>query len=47
MKRAHVTGTKHERSGKGSNWWYVTEEAQEVLRKLDAEWAAKQQQASK
>jgi hypothetical protein len=48
MKRGHVTGHKKERSGKGSNWWYATEEAQELLRKLDAEWAAKQQeQASK
>ena len=47
MKRDHVTGTKRERSGKGNNWWYQTEEAQELLRKLDAEWEAKQQQVSK
>ena len=43
MKRGHVTGTKRERSGKRNNWWYQTEEAQELLRKLDAEWEAKQQ----
>jgi len=47
MKRGHVTGTKRERSGKVNNWWYATEEVQELLRKLDAEWEAKQQQASK
>jgi hypothetical protein len=42
MKRGHITGHKKERSGKGSNWYYATEEAQEMLRKLDAEWEAKQ-----
>jgi len=47
MKHGHVTGHKKERSGKNANWWYATEEAQELLRKLDAEWEAKQQQASK
>jgi hypothetical protein len=40
MKHGHVTGHKKEQ---GSNWWYATEEAQELLRKLDAEWEAKQQ----
>jgi hypothetical protein len=47
MKRGHVTGTKQERSGKGHNWWYATEEAQEILRQLEAEWQAKQQQEGK
>jgi hypothetical protein len=45
MKRGHVTGHKQERTGKA--WWYQTPEAEEMIRKLEAEWAAKQQQASK
>ena len=31
MKRGHITGHKHERSGKGSNWWYQTR----MVEKLD------------
>jgi hypothetical protein len=31
----------------GPNWWYNTPEAEEIIRKLEAEWEAKQQQASK
>ena len=46
MKHGHVTGHKKERSGKGSNWWYQTPEAEAIIRKLEAEWEAKQQQAS-
>jgi hypothetical protein len=38
MKHGHVTGHKKERSGKGRNWWYHTPEAEEIIRKLDAEW---------
>jgi hypothetical protein len=47
VSRGHVTGTKRERSGKGNNWWYQTPEAEEIMRKLEAEWEAKQQQGSK
>ena len=48
MKRGHVTGTKKERSGKGTSWWYQTPEAEAMIRQLEAEWAAKQTtQASK
>src|SRR6266446_2086706 len=48
MKRGHVTGHKHECSGKGNNWWYQTPEAEAIIRKLEAEWDAKQTtQASK
>jgi hypothetical protein len=47
MKRGHVTGNKKERSGKGNNWWFQTPEAEAMIRKLEAEWEAKQQQASK
>jgi hypothetical protein len=47
MKHGHVTGHKKERSGKGSNWWYQTPEAEAIIRKLEAEWEATQQQASK
>jgi hypothetical protein len=46
MKRGHVTGHKPERPGKGNNWWYQTSEAEAIMRKLEAEWEAKQQQAS-
>ena len=44
MKRGHVTGHKKERSGKGSNWWYQTPEAEAMIRQMEAEWEAKQQQ---
>ena len=47
MQHGHVTGHKKERSGKGNNWWYQTPEAEAMIQKLAAEWAAKQQQASK
>ena len=47
MKRGHVTGHKHECSGKGNNWWYQTPEAEAIILKLEVEWEAKQQQASK
>jgi hypothetical protein len=30
MQHGHVTDHKQERSGKNANWWYATEEAQEV-----------------
>ena len=42
MKRGHVTGHKKERSGKG--WWYQTPEAEAMIRQMEAEWEAKQQQ---
>ena len=40
MKRGHVTGTKRER--KGASDWYKTIE-EENIRKIEAEWQAKQQ----
>jgi hypothetical protein len=40
MKHGHVKGTKKEKGGKRWNW-YDTDEAQEILRKLDEEWAVK------
>jgi hypothetical protein len=43
MKRGHVTGHKQEHPGKG--WWYQTEEAEEIIRELEAEWQVRQQQA--
>ena len=46
MKRGHVTGHKKERTGKRSNWWYHTPEAEEIIYKLEAEWEARQQQAN-
>ena len=45
MKKGHCTGHKRERSGKA--WWYQTTEAEAIMQKLEAEWAAKQQQGSK
>jgi hypothetical protein len=45
MKRGHVTGHKQERTGKG--WWYQTEEVEAIIRQLEAEWQARQQQAEK
>jgi hypothetical protein len=45
MKRGHVTGHKKECCGKA--WWYQTPEAEAMIRQLEAEWEAKQQQASK
>jgi hypothetical protein len=47
MKRGHVTGHKKERSSKNANWWYELPEQQEYLRKLEAEWEAKQQEGLK
>ena len=35
MKRGHVTGHKQERTGK--SWWYQTEEAEAMIRQLEAE----------
>ena len=43
MKRGHVTGHKTERPGTG--WWYQTPEAEAIIRQLEAEWQAQQQQA--
>jgi len=43
MKRGHVTGHKQERPGNG--WWYQTEEAEAIVRQLEAEWQARQQPA--
>ena len=40
MKRGHVTGTKRERRG-ASDWYKQIEEA--MIRKIEAEWQAKQQ----
>ena len=45
MKRGHVTGHKHECPGNG--WWYQTEEAEALIRQLEAEWQARQQQGDK
>ncbi len=42
MKRGHITGHKQERTGKGNNWWYQTPETEEIIRKLEAEWQARQ-----
>ena len=42
MKRGHVTG--HKRARKPTNSWYHTEEAEALIRKLEAEWQARQQQ---
>jgi hypothetical protein len=42
MKRGHITGHKKERSGKGHNWWYQIPEAEEIIRKLEAEWQTRQ-----
>ena len=42
MKRGHVTGHKKER--KGSNNWYKQIE-EENIRRVEAQWAAKQGQA--
>src|SRR6266436_2234482 len=39
MKKGHCTGHKRERSGKGNNWWYASPEAEEIMRKIEAEWA--------
>ena len=36
MQRDHVTGHKQERTGKA--WWYQTEEAETMMRQLEAEW---------
>ena len=41
MKRGHVTGTKRERKG-ASDWYREREE--ENIRKVEAEWQAKQAQ---
>jgi hypothetical protein len=41
MKRGHVVGTKRER--KGSTDWYKSIE-EENVRKVEAEWQARQQQ---
>ena len=46
MKHGHVTGTKKERSSKNTNWWYQTEKAQEILRKLEKEERTKQESAT-
>ena len=43
MKRGHVTGNKKER--KGHNDWYKAI-AEENIRRVEAEWAAKQGRAS-
>ena len=40
MKRGHVTGTKAERQG-ASDWYKKIEE--EHIRRIEAEWHAKQQ----
>jgi hypothetical protein len=42
MKHGHVTGHKQERTGQG---WYQTEEAEALIRQLEAAWQARQQQA--
>jgi hypothetical protein len=42
MKRGYVTGNKKERTGKA--WWFQTPEAEAIIRQLEAEWEAKQQQ---
>ena len=42
MKQGHVTGHKTERTGKG--WWSQTPEAEAIIRKLEVEWQARQQQ---
>ena len=41
MKRGHVTGTKREKPG--NDWYRAIEE--EAIRKIEAEWQAKQAQA--
>ena len=46
MKRGHVTGHKQERSSKSNNWWYQTPEAEAMIRQMEAEWEAKQQDAA-
>ena len=40
MKRGHVTGHKRER--KPTNWWYASEEFEELVRKLEQAEAARQ-----
>ena len=40
MKRGHVTGTKKERKG-ATDWYREIEE--ENIRKIEADWQAKQQ----
>lgn len=42
MRKGHVTGHKKERPSTNPNWYYQTEEAQELLRHLDAAWQAQQ-----
>jgi ribosomal protein S19E (S16A) len=42
MKFGHVSGTKKERRSTNANWWYQTEEAQAILRKLEEEERTKQ-----
>ncbi len=44
MKHGHVRGTKRERKG-ASDWYKAIEEAN--IRKIEAEWQAKQHEQSK
>ena len=44
MKMGHVTGTKKEKKG-ASDWYRKIEE--ETIRKVEAEWAARQAQQEK
>jgi hypothetical protein len=42
MKRGHVTGHKHEKTGQG--WWMQTEEYEELIRQAQADEAARKAQ---
>ena len=42
MLKGHVTGTKRERKGHGSEWWKALEEEQ--IQKVEHEWQAQHPQ---